>query len=142
MPFNEIGNISIAGNDNEPGKAYGGFIYSSNVSIGNSSSPTTMTINVVHEKGVTEEIKTAIKKDIDELNLKKITIGDLDPIFMHLIKYEVRKNSGSSVLTLDYTDGSIIFDNIFVGLVNRHASANRGLKDKQGNIKNEEHSIK
>ena len=54
MPFNEIGNISIAGNDNEPGKAYGGFIYSSNVSIGNSSSPTTMTINVVHEKGVTE----------------------------------------------------------------------------------------
>ena len=142
MPFNEIGNISIAGNDNEPGKAYGGFIYSSNVSIGNSSSPTTMTINVVHEKGVTEEIKTAIKKDIDELNLKKITIGDLDPIFMHLIKYEVRKNSGSSVLTLEYTDGSIILDKIFVGLVNRHASANRGLKDKQGNIKNEEHSIK
>ena len=152
MPFNEIGNIKIDGNN--PGEAYGGHIYSSNISIGDSSTPTTLTINVVHQNGVTTEVKDQIKKDIegkenlndrDEegiMKLKKIEIGDLDPIYMYLIKYEVRKSIGSSVLTLQYTDGSILLDKIFVGLVNRHASKNSSsLNSEINNIEEYETNI-
>ena len=129
MPFNEIGNITIEGND--PGKAYGGHIYSCNISIGDSSEPTKLTVNVVHENGVDSKITDQIKKEIDLLeDTKEIEIGDLDAIHMYLIKYEVRRGVGSSVLTLEYIDGSIILDKIFVGLVNRHAS--KKVKEKTG----------
>ena len=126
MPFNEIGNITIAGNDSEPGKAYGGHIYSCSISIGNSSSPTTLTLNVVSEKGFKREQIDLIKKDIDLLPVRKIKIGDLDEINMYLIKYEIRKNVGSNILTLEYRDGSILLDKVFVGLINRHASKSSG----------------
>lgn len=142
MPFNEIGNIQIMGNNQ--GMAYGGHIYSANISIGNSASPTKLTINVVHKNGVPKKAKDGIRKDIDELNKISIAIGDMDKIFMHLVSYQIRKNVGSNVLSLEYVDGSILLDKIQVCLAERqYAKENQNslYSNETGSIKDSESSF-
>ena len=61
MPSAEIGNINISGN--KAGMAYGGFIYSLNINIGSSATPTKLSISVVHKQGINDKTRKNLQKD-------------------------------------------------------------------------------
>lgn len=140
MPSAEIGNVEISGN--KAGMAYGGFIYSLNINIGSSATPTKLSISVVHKQGINDKTRKNLQKDIDDLNEIAIKIGDLEAISMFLTAYQIRKSVGSHLMTLEYTDGSILLDKIQVCLTERqYAKENQNTllgKDTEGSIKDEE----
>ena len=105
---------------NGSSQIYGGFIFNVNVNFSFSSSPTTVSVSVVSKDGnyniTPSELDTSVPQTL--------TIGDditVDPIF--LTDYEIQKNQDSNVLQLNFVDGSVILDKIFIGLNGIHGFA-------------------
>jgi len=55
---------------------------------------------------------------------RKLKLGNLDAMWLHLVSYEIRTTVGQRILTLQLVDTSVLLDKVFVGLINRHVQAN------------------
>lgn len=131
VEFNKIPQIKI-GKNGSPGKAFGGLIYSSNLHVGVNGEPTRLTLNIVPDDSppIGSEERT-IPKDfsitpriLKEVNRQSIFIGDdIEMKNMIPVSYSKTKDIGDKILSVVYTDGSILFDKVFVGLINRHYQA-------------------
>jgi hypothetical protein len=138
IEFNKIPQIKV-GDSGEPGRVFGGLIYSSNLDVGVNGDPTKLSLNIVPD----DEFKTdefAIKsKNLSDQNRQTITIGNMGrkkgvtvgplewiPIEgltmrnMILTSYNNTKSVEDKVLSVTYVDGSVLLDKVFVGLINRH----------------------
>lgn len=100
-----------------PGNAFGGGIYAASCDIGFSNGPTKITLNVVSEGGIYQSVYPNVTSSPYNINLNgKIFSG------MYLYSYEKTKSAGSSLLSLNFVDSSIILDKIYIGLLNRHGN--------------------
>jgi len=133
IEFNKVPQIKI-GDNGQPGRAFGGLIYSSNLDVGVNGDPTKLSLNVVPD----DDFKTdefAIKsKNLSDQNRQTITIGNnikqdngeikWTPLItmrnMILTSYNKTKSVEDKILSVNYVDGSILLDKVFVGLINRH----------------------
>ena len=117
---------------NEPGRAYGGVVYSSTATIGYDGEPTQLSVNVALDTGLASTDPTANSRDFS------ITKNDLDltsPIEitfsgqsffknMFLTSYEISTEVSDKILTLTYSDGAVLLDRVFVGLIHEHFEIN------------------
>ena len=133
IEFNKVPQIKI-GDNGQPGRAFGGLIYSSNLDVGVNGDPTKLSLNVVPD----DDFKTdefAIKsKNLSDQNRQTITIGNnikqdngetkWVPLVtmrnMILTSYNKTKSVEDKILSINYVDGSVLLDKVFVGLINRH----------------------
>ena len=113
---------------NDPGLAYGGVIYSSTATVGYNGSATQLSINVALDTATSSTYGNANPRDFS------ITKNDLDltspteikfakvPFFknMFLSSYEISKEVEDKILSLTYSDGSVLLDRVFVGLIHEH----------------------
>lgn len=99
------------------GLAFGGGIYSTSCEIGFSSSPTTISINAVSESGFYKNVFPSVNSNIFDISINDKTFSG-----MHLVGVERTKNENSNLLLLSFSDSSIYWDKIFVGLLNRHGN--------------------
>ena len=113
---------------NDPGLAYGGVIYSSTATVGYNGSATQLSINVALDTDTSSTYGNANPRDFS------ITKNDLDltspteikfakvPFFknMFLSSYEISQEVEDKVLSLTYSDGSVLLDRVFVGLIHEH----------------------
>jgi hypothetical protein len=114
---------------NEGGEAFGGYIYSMSIQMGYSEGPTRVTLNIVNETGNYEikdkdGTKSTWAEQLSTSETKKLTLGNLSPMHLHLVSYEIRTTVGQRILTLQLVDTSVLLDKVFVGLINRHVQAN------------------
>jgi len=131
VEFNKIPQIKI-GENGSPGKAFGGLIYSSSLQIGVNGEPTRLTLNIVPDdsESVGGDERTVPRdfsitsRALKEVNRQSIFIGDdIEMKNMIPVSYSKTKDIGDKVLSVVYTDGSVLFDKVFVGLINRHYQA-------------------
>ena len=127
MKFLKIEEIRWEGN--EGGEAFGGYIYSMSVQMGYSEGPTRVTLNIVNETGNYEATDKDGNKStwvgaLSTSETRELRLGNLDPMHLHLVSYEIRTTVGQRILTLQLVDTSVLLDKVFVGLINRHVQAN------------------
>jgi hypothetical protein len=131
MAFKIIETVKV---NNLVGRAFNGYIYACNVSIGFSESPTKVILNIVSENAFDD-----FSNDIYDFNLGsnlyKIEIGSLIFEDLSLISAEETYEVGKHFATLTFLDKSYILDKIFVGLINRHGKEGIVDKEYQFNIK-------
>ncbi len=119
MAYKTIEQIKVGGNTQ--GKAFGGFIYAANMSVGYSSSVSQLILNVIS----TDNNYTITDSDL-AVNVAPtlIKIGDLS---MNMFLYAYTKNrtpDGGTTLTITYVDQSINLDRVFIGIANEHTRKN------------------
>ena len=104
------------------GMAYGGVIYSSDVSVGYNAESTKLNINAVLDTKLSKSRNFLISKnDLDLTSPVNINIADSEMFRnMFLTSYSINTGVDSKVLNLTYSDGSVILDRIFVGLIHEH----------------------
>jgi hypothetical protein len=129
MAFKVIETIKV---NNLVGRAFNGYIYACNVSIGFSESPTKVILNIVSENAF-DDFSSDIYDFNLGLNLYKIEIGSLIFEDLSLISAEETYEVGKHFATLTFLDKSYILDKIFVGLINRHGK--EGIVDKEYEFK-------
>lgn len=99
------------------GNAFGGGIYGASCEIGFSNGPTKISLNVVSTDGNYQSIIPNVYSTPYHINLNgKVFSG------MYLYGYEKTKSAGTSVLSVDFVDSSIILDKVYVGLLHRHGN--------------------
>lgn len=119
MAYKTIEQIKVGGNTQ--GKAFGGFIYAANMSVGYSSSVSQLILNVISP----DNNYTITDNDL-AVNVAPtlIKIGDLS---MNMFLYAYTKNrtpDGGTTLTVTYVDQSINLDRVFIGIANEHTRKN------------------
>lgn len=104
------------------GMAYGGVIYSSDVSVGYNAESTKLNINAVLDTKLSKSRNFLItKKDLDLTSPVNINIAESEMFRnMFLTSYSINTGVDSKVLNLTYSDGSVLLDRIFVGLIHEH----------------------
>lgn len=119
MAYQTIEQIVVGGNPQ--GKAWGGFIFSANMSVGYSSSVTQLILNIISPSNdytiTDEDLKVNTAPTL-------IKVGDLS-IKMFLYAYQKNRTAeGGTVLNVTYVDQSINLDRVFIGLANEHTRKN------------------
>lgn len=119
MAYKTIEQIKVGGN--AQGKAFGGFIYAANMSVGYSSSVSQLILNVIS----TDNNYTIRDSDL-AVNVAPtlIKVGDLS---VNMFLYAYTKNrtpDGGTTLTVTYVDQSINLDRVFIGIANEHTRKN------------------
>lgn len=100
MAVIKIPNVSVPG---------GGDVYSISINQGYTESPSTIDVSVLNGGGISPGLE----------GMQNITIGDL--VFQgHCFSREEEQKVGEKVVHLKFCDGSILLDQIQVGLVQRH----------------------
>ena len=104
------------------GMAYGGVIYSSDVTVGYNAEPTKLNINAVLDTKLSKSRNFLINKNnLDLTSPVNINISDSEMFRnMFLTSYSVNTQVNNKVLNLTYSDGSVLLDRIFVGLIHQH----------------------
>ena len=104
------------------GMAYGGVIYSSDVTVGYNAEPTQLNINAVLDTKLSKSRNFLINKNnLDLTSPVNINISDSEMFRnMFLTSYSINTQVNNKVLNLTYSDGSILLDRIFVGLIHQH----------------------
>lgn len=111
--FQAISSINIG---QGPGSAFGGGIYAASCQIGFSNGPTKIVLNVASENGQYQSVQPSVTTPYNiDLN-GKIFSG------MYLVSYQKDKSAGSSLMSLNFVDSSLVLDKIFVGLFHRHGN--------------------
>jgi hypothetical protein len=104
------------------GMAYGGVIYSSDVTVGYNAEATKLNINAVLDTKLSKTRDFLINKNtLDLTSPVNINISD-SKLFrnMFLTSYSKNTQVDSKVLNLTYSDGSVLLDRIFVGMIHEH----------------------
>jgi hypothetical protein len=99
-----------------PGNAFGGGIYAASCQVGFSNGPTKITINVTSENGQYQPIQPNVTTPYN-INLNGNVFSG-----MRLISYQKSKAPGSSLMTVNFVDSSIVLDKVFIGLLHRHGN--------------------
>jgi hypothetical protein len=109
------------------GMAYGGVIYSSDVSVGYNAESTKLNINAVLDTKLSKSRNFLINKnDLDLTSPVNINIADSEMFRnMFLTSYSINTGVENKVLNLSYNDGSVLLDRIFVGLIHEHFQINK-----------------
>ena len=118
---------SIKISNQKPGIAFGGVIYSADVSVGYNAEPTKLNINVALDTKLSKKRDFLISKnDLDLTSPVDIKIAN-EAMFknMFLHSYNVNTGVNSKLLNLTYIDGSALLDRIFVGLIHEHFEVNK-----------------
>ena len=104
------------------GMAYGGVIYSSDVSVGYNAEATQLNINAVLDTQLSKTRNFLINKGhLDLTSPVNINIGNSEMFKnMFLNSYSINTGVDNKTLSLSYTDGSALLDRIFVGLIHEH----------------------
>ena len=113
---------------NEPGIAYGGVIYSSTATMGYNGEPTKLDINVALDTTISSTLNsgnprdfTISKEDLDLTSPVEIKFSKASFFKnMFLTSYDISTDVDSKVMNLQYSDGSILLDRVFVGLIHEH----------------------
>ena len=125
--FRRVEQIKIDGE--KPGEAFGGKIFNLSVSVGGEGTPSKVEMDVISENG----IYSIEKSSLTAIDPVKIQIGEEDTGLtfkkMYLISYNISQNTDDKVLHLSYWDHSIIFNKIFVGILNEDGNPNTPLAD-------------
>ena len=113
MAFKLIEDIKV---NNRPGKIFDRYIYSCNVDIGFSESPSTIVLNGVIEDSfeITPSPSLALDRNFT------IQIGPKIYRQMSLFSAEENYEAGKNITTYTFVDPSFILDKIYVGLLDRH----------------------
>ncbi len=117
---------------NRPGFAFGGVIYSATAAVGYSGSPTELSVNVALDTKVGQ---TFVGANAKSFNVTKEHLDLTSPIDikfsgssffknMFLTSYEISTDVEDKTLSLTYSDGSVLLDRIFVGLIHEHFEIN------------------
>ena len=109
------------------GMAYGGIIYSSDVTVGYNAETTKLNINAVLDTELSKSRDFLINKnDLDLTSPVNIDIADSQMFRnMFLTSYTIGTEVDNKVLNLTYSDGSVLLDRIFVGLIHEHFQINK-----------------
>jgi len=104
------------------GMAYGGVIYSSDVTVGYNAEPTQLNINAVLDTKLSKSRNFLINKNnLDLTSPVNINISESEMFRnMFLTSYSINTQVNNKVLNLTYSDGSVLLDRIFVGLIHQH----------------------
>ena len=120
----EVPSIQIGGE--KPGFAFGGVIYNANSTIGYNGNPTVVSVNVALDSQYSKTDGGDREFKISNNNLNLASPIDIkfagQALFrnMFLKGYSDNISVDNKVLSLDYTDGSVLLDRIFVGLIHEH----------------------
>jgi hypothetical protein len=95
------------------GNFYGGLPYNVGLNMGYANSPSTLTINVINEKG------SYSKPNLSYSNIVTVKIGDLN-FNGYLVAYKNNKTVPQKDLELSYKDCSKLLDVYHIGLHKRH----------------------
>tara|TARA_R100000152_G_C6778965_1_gene210129 strand:+ start:215 stop:3187 length:2973 start_codon:yes stop_codon:yes gene_type:complete len=123
MARRNIENIRVG--NNPLGKAYGGYIYNMNCSVGQQGEATKVHLEVVSEDGN----YSIADDDLNAVDPITITVGDEavaggSIVFksMFPVGYEYSNTLSAKTLKVTYTDGSSILDKIQVVILNKQAN--------------------
>lgn len=106
---------------NPQGKAWGGFIYSANMSVGYSSATTQLILNIMSPTNDYTISDSDLKVNTAPTLIK---VGDLG-INMFLYAYTKNRTAdGGTVLNVTYVDQSVNLDRVYIGLANEHTRKN------------------
>ena len=115
---------------NPPGIVYGGLIYSAASTAGFNGEPTTLNVNVALDAALSSTLGNQRHFSIDKSSLD--LTAPVDIFFgnanfysnMFLTSYEQNESVDNKTLSLRYSDGSVLLDRIFVGLIHEHFEIN------------------
>ncbi len=110
MPIYKIDQVKINGKN----QAFGGYIYNVHVEIGLVDSPTTVSVTFLNEQG------TYFEPELSPDHAYKIEIGNVLSGNFYAVSREFLNAVGQKLLKVDFVDGSIILNRIWVGLYKRH----------------------
>tara|TARA_Y100000592_G_scaffold15504_1_gene22726 strand:+ start:16864 stop:20100 length:3237 start_codon:yes stop_codon:yes gene_type:complete len=125
----EVPSIQIGANT--PGFAFGGVIYSADSQVGYSGNPTNLNVNVALDSQIYEA--NGFRKNFQISNNDLNLASPVDIKFagsnlfrnMFLSSYEESVSVEDKLLHLTYSDGSVLLDRIFVGLIHEHFEVDR-----------------
>ena len=118
-----VPSIQIGGN--KQGLAFGGVIYSADSQVGYNGDATTLNVNVALDSKVSTNNVDKRDFDITKDDLNLASPVDIkfagSPMFrnMFLTSYNTTTSVGNKLLNLTYSDGAVLLDRIFVGLIDR-----------------------
>lgn len=119
MAYQVIEQIKVG--TNPQGKAWGGFIYSANMSVGYSSATTQLILNIMSPTNDYTISDSDLKVNTAPTLIK---VGDLG-INMFLYAYTKNRTAdGGTVLNVTYVDQSVNLDRVYIGLANEHTRKN------------------
>lgn len=119
-----VPSIQIGGN--KQGLAFGGVIYSADSQVGYNGDATTLNVNVALDSKVSTNNVDKRDFDITKDDLNLASPVDIkfagSPMFrnMFLTSYNTTTSVGNKLLNLTYSDGAVLLDRIFVGLIHEH----------------------
>lgn len=130
----KIPNIQI-GKNNYPGLAYGGLVYGLSANIGSNAEPTKININVALDTDVMQHSQAFNKRefDINKANLNLESPMDIylqgTPVFYNVFTtgFNESIDTGGKTLNVEFTDGALLLDRIFVGLLHQHVNGRSGI---------------
>jgi len=120
----EVPTIQIGANS--PGFAFGGVIYSADSQVGYAGNATKLNVNVALDAQLYEVAGARKEFQISNADLDLSSPVDIkfagSNLFrnMFLSGYEESIEVGDKLLHLTYSDGSVLLDRIFVGLIHEH----------------------
>ena len=120
----DIPSIQIGGN--KMGQAFGGVIYSADSQIGYNGDPTKLNVNVALDTKLSAANADKRNFDISKRDLNLASPVDIKfagaPMFrnMFLTSYNTSTTVQNKLLNLTYSDGAVLLDRIFVGLIHEH----------------------
>ena len=119
MAKDKVNVPSIQISNQKPGVAFGGVIYSADVTVGYNAEPTKLNINVALDTKISKKRDFLIsKKSLDLTSPVDVKIADQSMFQnMFLTSYNISTGVSSKLLNLTYVDGSALLDRIFVGLI-------------------------
>jgi len=131
MAKDKVSVPSIQIGANKPGLAFGGVIYSADSQIGYNGESTKLNINVVQDTSITSSSTSKREFDIAKTDLNLANPVDIklsnQLLFsnMFLTSYNQSTSVGNKMLNLTYSDGSVLLDRIFVGIIHQHFQIDR-----------------
>ena len=125
----EVPTIQIGANS--PGFAFGGVIYSADSQVGYAGNATKLNVNVALDAQLYEVAGARKEFQISHADLDLSSPVDIkfagSNLFrnMFLSGYEESIEVGDKLLHLTYSDGSVLLDRIFVGLIHENFEVDR-----------------
>jgi len=142
----DVPSIQIGGN--KPGLAFGGVIYSADSQVGYSGDPTKLNINVALDSQASSNNLNKRQFEINRDHLNLASPVDVNfagaPFFrnMFLNSYNISTSVDNKLLNLTYSDGSVLLDRIFVGLIHQHFNIGGYTQlDGDGNLTRDKYAV-
>ena len=126
-----IPNIKVgSGANTQAGRAFNGVIYGVDISMGSDGDPTTITLNVALDSAISGGAAGLVREfeiNNEYLNLESPVPFKLNDVTLFhnifLNGFTESTDPSSKTLTVDYVDGAVLLDRIFVGSLHEHVDS-------------------